>query len=50
MDYEQGKAMLDTHCCAQCESPLSLIWDGTKGEHALVCGQDKTHEGYKPLA
>lgn len=49
MDYEQGNAMLETHCCTQCAGPLTLIWDGDKNDYALVCGQDRTHQGYKKL-
>ena len=49
MEYEQLKAMLESHCCTQCEAPLSLIWDGKADEYALVCGQDRSHQGYKPI-
>lgn len=49
MEYEQMKAMLETHCCTQCEAPLTLIWDGQANEYRLVCGTDRSHEGYKAL-
>jgi hypothetical protein len=49
MEYEQLKAMLESHCCTQCEAPLSLIWDGKTSEYALVCGTDRSHQGYKSL-
>lgn len=47
MDYETGIRMVDTHCCAQCGGRLSWIWDGEKNDYALVCGQDRSHQGYQ---
>jgi len=49
MEYDQLKAMLDTHCCAQCEKPLALVWDSSTSAHALVCGTDRNHAGYKTI-
>ncbi len=49
MEYEELKAMLETHCCTQCDSPLSLIWDSQANDYQLVCGTDRSHEGYKPI-
>lgn len=49
MEYEQGKIMVETHCCSQCNAPLTLIWKGDTDEHALVCGNDHGHQGYKRL-
>lgn len=49
MEYEQMKAMLETHCCAQCEEPLSLIWNGDADDYTLRCGTDQSHRGYKPV-
>ena len=49
MEYEQLKAMLETHCCTQCEAPLRLVWDADNDIHALLCGRDRSHKGYKSL-
>lgn len=49
MEYEELKAQLDTHCCAQCDAPLTLVWDAEAKIHKLVCGDDRSHAGIKPL-
>lgn len=49
MDYEQGKSMLNTHQCSQCEAPLTLIWDAVASDYRLVCGTDRSHEGYQTI-
>lgn len=49
MEYEEMKKMLDTHCCARCEGPLSLIWDVTMDTYMLVCSNDRAHHGIKRI-
>ena len=46
MLYEEMRRMEHSHRCTICHAPLVTIWAGT--EHRLVCGQDRSHEGYEP--
>lgn len=47
MDYEEMRSMEKTHCCAQCGAPLVTTWDRDKNEYQLVCGYNRTHQGYQ---
>jgi len=47
MDYHQMRRMEKSHICAQCQGELVTIWDGATNQHRLVCGQDRSHQGYQ---
>jgi hypothetical protein len=47
MTYEEMKAMVETHACAECGMPLVTIWDKDKNDYKLVCGTDRSHKGYQ---
>jgi hypothetical protein len=47
MSYEGLSGMIETHECAVCGMPLVLIYDQESGEYKLVCGVDRSHEGFK---
>lgn len=47
MEYQEMREMEKTHCCAMCLAPLVTIWDGELARHRLVCGQDRSHQGYQ---
>jgi len=43
------KAMEETHACAVCGMPLVVIWNGDKNDYQLVCGTDRSHQGYQKI-
>jgi len=49
MDYHQMRDMEKTHCCAQCRGALVTIWDKNLSQYRLVCGIDRSHEGYQSI-
>lgn len=49
LTYEQMRQMEKTHQCAQCGGALVTIWDSELLNHALVCGPDHSHQGYRKL-
>lgn len=49
MTYEEMRAMEETHACAQCGMPLVTIWDQAKSENRLVCGTDRSHQGFQRI-
>ena len=49
MTYEEMRAMEETHACAVCGMPLVTIWDKDKDDYRLVCGTDRSHQGYQKI-
>ncbi|MBA7699770.1 hypothetical protein ES703_108473 [subsurface metagenome] len=49
MKYEEMRAMEQTHVCAVCEGSLVTVWDPDLSIHALVCGKDRSHQGYQRI-
>jgi len=49
MDYRQMREMEKTHCCAQCRGALVTIWDAQESRYRLVCGINRSHEGYQSI-
>ncbi len=48
MDYQELKQLSNSHVCLQCGKRLILVCDNTTNTWSVVCGTDKTHEGFKP--
>jgi len=49
MEYEEMRAMEQTHVCAECGAPLVTAWTKDGKGYALVCGRNRSHQGYKPI-
>ena len=49
MEYEEMRRMEKTHVCAQCDCNLVTIWNRSLKHYSLVCAQNRTHHGYKPI-
>ena len=46
MEYEEMKGMIRTHCCSQCQAPLTIIWSQALNDYSLVCARDHEHQSY----
>ena len=49
LNYEQMRSMEKTHVCAECEAPLVTTWTKDGKGYALVCGRDRSHQGYQRM-
>ncbi|KKL77301.1 hypothetical protein LCGC14_2036200, partial [marine sediment metagenome] len=49
MNYEEMRAMEQTHVCAQCGGRLSTKWDPGKSFYRLGCGRDPNHQGFSRI-
>lgn len=49
MNYDEMRAMEETHACAECGMPLVTIWNKDKEDYQLVCGTDRSHRGYQKI-
>lgn len=49
MEYEEMRAMEQTHVCAECGAPLVTVWDSIERKHKLLCGQNGAHQGYQTI-
>lgn len=47
IDYDEGKELIISHVCGECQAPLTLAWGGAFGfaGHVIRCGVDPSHAG-----
>jgi len=49
LTYDQMRSMEKTHACAECDGPLVTTWTQDGKGYALVCGKDRSHQGYQRI-